>query len=367
MIFQSLRYGHTFIWLSLLQFTVLSCGLTDNYANEKNDSLPQVKSTGSFRIKGVAVVATVHEMDTAALLDIRQVNANYLAIMPYAFCSEQNPKVQFDGGRQWWGETSEGVSQSILAARRAGFNVMVKPHLWLGFNEYSGDFNPGTEKGWQQWENGFMRYILAFAKIAERDGADLFCIGTEMRGAIKVRPAFWSKLIDSVRKNFTGKLTYAANWDDYEQVPFWPRLDYIGVDAYFPLSYSGTPSIQELTAAWKKVKPGLKSVSAKANVPVIFTEYGYRNASFCAATPWKEKGKRLNNQAQANAYAALFESFAAESWFAGGFAWKWHADDVEKHQNPIDYTPQDKPALKILEQFYARKNNAAGPGEGRMD
>jgi hypothetical protein len=43
-----------------------------------------------------------------------------------------------------------------------------------------------------------------------------------------------------IRKIYTGKLTYAANWDDFDKVPFWKELDYIGIDAYFPLSDAAT-------------------------------------------------------------------------------------------------------------------------------
>jgi hypothetical protein len=54
------------------------------------------------------------------------------------------------------------------------------------------------------------------------------------------------------KKNLLGKLTYAANWDDFDKVPFWNELDYIGIDAYFPLSNATTPSVLELNDAWQQ-------------------------------------------------------------------------------------------------------------------
>ena len=50
------------------------------------------------------------------------------------------------------------------------------------------------------------------------------------------RPKFWNELILKIKKLYKGKLTYAANWDEYKRIHFWNVLDYIGVDAYFPLT-----------------------------------------------------------------------------------------------------------------------------------
>ena len=83
------------------------------------------------------------------------------------------------------------------------------------------------------------------AKIADSLGVEMLCIGTEWKSAVRERPQFWSNVIDSVRKVYQGKLTYAANWDDYDDVPFWSKLDYIGVNAYWPLAKTKTPTIDE--------------------------------------------------------------------------------------------------------------------------
>jgi hypothetical protein len=53
---------------------------------------------------------------------------------------------------------------------------------------------------------------------------ELFCFGTELGNAIAKRPQYWSQLIVKIRKIYTGKLTYAANWDDFDKVPFGRNL-----------------------------------------------------------------------------------------------------------------------------------------------
>jgi hypothetical protein len=54
-----------------------------------------------------------------------------------------------------------------------------------------------------------------------------------------------------------------------------------------------------------------------------------------------------------NAYESLFQTLTQKSWFAGGFAWKWYADEYHKQKkNNVDYTPQDKPALETIKKWY---------------
>lgn len=49
-----------------------------------------------------------------------------------------------------------------------------------------------------------------------------------------------------IRKEYPEKLNYTTNWDKYQNVPFWKDVDYIGIDAYFPLSENKTPSVMKL-------------------------------------------------------------------------------------------------------------------------
>ncbi|MEO7563108.1 MAG: hypothetical protein ABIT07_10970, partial [Ferruginibacter sp.] len=230
--------------------------------------------------------------------------------------------------------------------------VLLKPHLWIAHGMYTGAFTLHSDKDWQLWEGSYSAYILHFATIADSLKVEMFCIGTELGAAIKERPAFWISLIDSVKQIYHGKLTYAANWDDYKNFPLWEKLDYIGVDAYFPLSDEVTPTITSLTKAWKKYINALEKIAEEKNKPVLFTEYGYRNVDYNCAEPWKETEGKQNDEAQANAYEAFYQSFKGKKWFAGGFAWKWYADEKHQRNSKIDFTPQGKQAQKVLKNWY---------------
>jgi hypothetical protein len=301
--------------------------------------------------KGMNLVAPIKELKNSTFLRLQENNVNAISLIPYAFVDIDQASVSYNNDRQWWGEKTEGIIASIHKSHEYKMKVMLKPHLWVNHDFYTGDLNFSTEKEWEHWEADYEKYILDFAKLAEEEKIDLFCFGTELENPIAKRPEYWMQLIQKIKKIYSGKLTYAANWDDFETIPFWNELDYIGIDAYFPLSSEETPSIAKLNESWKKHLGKMEIVQRKFNKKILFTEFGYRNSNHSAEAPWTETKNEINNLAQANGYEALFQTFSTQRWYVGGFAWKWYADDYYKKNN-IDYTPQEKPALETLKKWY---------------
>ncbi len=306
------------------------------------------------KITGLSFVAPPREVDSSWTKSITDINAGWVAIIPYAFTTPNIPTVTYNAERQYWGESLIGVKTNIKQAHKAGLKVMIKPQVWMR-SGWIGDFDLQTEQEWKTWEKDYEQYIMTFAKLAADEKADMICIGTEYRNAIKKRPAFWSRLIADIRKTYSGKLTYCANWDDYEQVVFWKELDYIGISGYYPLSGEKEPSIADLEKAWQPVINKLGSYSKKINKQVLFTEYGYRSMDMPAWRSWEMENKQMpiNLKAQAIAYEALYKTIWQQKWFAGGFAWKWYASF--RRQDPInnhDWTPQNKPAQEIIKKYY---------------
>lgn len=310
------------------------------------------------KINGVNFVAPSEEVPESCMKAVSYVNAGWIALNPYAFSRKGEPTVTFNHEKQWWGERPEGIRTCIQYAHRHGLKVMVKPHVWVIGQGWAGDFTLTTEADWQQWEKTYTDYVLSLADIANATHADMFCVGTEFRQATKQRPAFWKNLIQQVRSRYAGPLTYAANWDEYELISFWPLLDYVGVDAYFPLSESVTPTVAELKTAWQKPARRLQAFAQKQRKPILFAEYGYRSVDRTAGKQWElpdswHETAPTNLTAQKNAYEALYQTFWQQPWFAGGFLWKWYPDYTTSGgpQND-DYTPQRKPAEAIIRQWY---------------
>jgi len=183
----------------------------------------------------------------------------------------------------------------------------------------------------------------------------ILCIGTELHTFVQKRPDYWKQLIEKIRNVYDGKLTYAENWDQFANAPFWKQLDYIGVDAYFPVSDSKTPTVEEMRQGWKKHKQKISAVQKSLKKPVLFTEYGYRSVHYTAKQPWDSNRVHGNVDmiAQNNALTALYEEFWKEEWFAGGFLWKWYHNHMEvggKDNNR--FTIQNKPSEKLIQSLY---------------
>ncbi|WP_148230052.1 glycoside hydrolase family 113 [Marivirga tractuosa] len=309
------------------------------------------------RIKGFNLVAPPKPFTVDSLHKIKSLGANWVSIVPYAFCNANTAEIVFDNPRQWWGEKPEGVKESIAMAKSLGLKVMLKPHLWVGGQGWAGDLDFESDSLWQVFEMKYAEYIGTYAKIADSMNVELYCIGTEIRTSTKNRNAFWLNLIETTRHDFSGKLTYAANWDEYNQIEFWNELDYIGIDAYFPLSENKSPTKHELMEAWKKPKKEIKAIADEYQKPILFTEYGYESIDYNTMGHWKLSKDTLsvNFENQEIAFEALFDSFREESWFSGGFIWKWHLYAFKNSNRTFKaYTPQNKPALKTIESEFKK-------------
>ena len=135
----------------------------------------------------------------------------------------------------------------------------------------------------------------------------------------------------------------------------WNELDYIGIDAYFPLTAKKTPTIEEFEAGWQPHKIEIQKTQKKFNTPVLFTEYGYRSIDFTGKKPWDSKRitGSINLLAQKNGLQAIHNQFWKEDWFAGGFIWKWFHKHIEVGgENNNRFTPQNKPAQDLLKKLY---------------
>jgi hypothetical protein len=316
------------------------------------------KTSTPSKINGVSLVSTSEKVTSENLSSLKKINPNWIALIPYAFCRAGEPEVYYDSKKQWRGERPEGIKHAAKLAKKQGFKLMLKPQIWVGGEGWTGDFTLKSKADWQTWQNGYHNYILQLAKLAEAEEIELFCIGTELKIIATERPVFWQGLIKDVEKVYHGKLTYAANWDNYQNINFWKSLDYIGIDAYFPLSQSKKPSVEELKLAWEKTATVLKKISQQKEKPILFTEYGYRNIDKAAGNQWELPSSRhyrgeLNNDVQSNAYRAFYETFWTKKWVAGGFLWKWFPKHGQmKSKKNSGYSPQHKPVENVISEYY---------------
>ena len=314
------------------------------------------------KVNGVSFVASREEVSDRHIAPVLDVHANYAAIMPFGFIQDlDSPQLIFDSDRQWYGERREGVRQYIEGMHQNGVSVMLKPQIWIWDGKFTGNMKMPTEEDWEKLEASYEKFILLYAELAEETQSDIYCIGTELKTFVDERPEFWGNLIQKVKQVYHGKLTYAANWDEYAKTPFWSELDYIGVNAYFPLCEKQNPTVETLTKGWKPWKDKMKQLSKHVDKPILFTEFGYRSMDFTGKKPWlvDRNQERVNLEAQARATQVLFDEFWDEDWFAGGFVWKWFMQHEQVGgADDNRFTPQNKPAELVIRQQYAQGNTS---------
>lgn len=310
------------------------------------------------KISGVSLVSPPRQIESSRLGEISRINADWVAVIPYGFSRIAEPAVSYDHERQWWGEKTAGTCELINFAKKNGLKVMLKPHVWVMGQGWTGDYDLDSEEKWQKWETDFTKYILTHAQIADSLGVELLCIGTEYRTPAKERPDFWRGLVRKIREVYQGQLTYASNWDNFENIDWWDEVDYIGIDSYFPLADGDSPSIAEMKHGWEPIKRNLSKFSEKWDKQILFTEYGFQSVNGGAGKHWEvdKSEENANMEVQSKAYQATFEMIWEEPWFAGGFLWKWHLTNKGPQRNRTRFTPQGKPAEEVIAKWYRKSS-----------
>jgi len=308
------------------------------------------------KMNGVSFVASRQEVSQKNIDPVVAVNASHAAVMPFGFIRDlSSPNIIFNSERQWFGETRKGAKQYVELLHKNGIRVMLKPQIWVSRGEFTGSIKMESEEDWELLESTYEDFIVTYAGLAEEANIDLLCIGTELEQFVTNRPDYWMALIKKIKEVYKGKLTYAANWDEYTRTPFWKELDYVGIDAYFPLSEEKNPTAEQLKAGWQKWKNSISELAQIVDKPVVFTEFGYRSMDYTAKKPWlvDRNEENVNFEAQAIATKVLFQEFWPEDWFAGGFIWKWFINHEKSGGMDCNrFTPQNKDAEEVIRAHY---------------
>ncbi|MBL4652635.1 MAG: hypothetical protein JKY53_07185 [Flavobacteriales bacterium] len=223
-------------------------------------------------------------------------------------------------------------------------NQIPHEHLWVG----------GKEK-----YTSVKKYLTDRSET-QKKWAEQTCFYKENDSLNKVnsRAAFldekWRELIAKTRQTYSGKLTYAANFDNYQYVSFWDDLDFIGINAYFKLKDIDKETSEEVfTNSWMEILDTITSFKKQHDFtqPVLFTELGYTYKNNCTVEPWNSHGFSVlgedstdyklyiwgnepdNYKERILAVKSLRKAIEVTNFdFAGALYWKFSTHDYHKEE-----------------------------------
>jgi len=309
--------------------------------------------------RGMSVFGWHRENETL-FADLTRNNIEWVAVTPFFFQKNEQTKVMRtpkEVGK--WTRRDSSYINFIGQLHDKNIRVNLKPHLWM--NEgWRSNINFETDEEWATWFESYRKNMIHYSKMAALTQVELLCVGTELKTSLKQQPEAWLALIKEIKTIYKGKLTYAANWDDiFDQTEFWSTMDYVGVQAYFPLTKEKAPELLTIKKGWERHITELEKLSQKFNKPILFTEIGYRSDESATIKPWEwdtsfsKLSKKKSDKTQQLAYEAMFQSLWHKKWFKGAYIWQWDTRSTEENapQN-LDFTPRFKPAENTIAKWY---------------
>jgi hypothetical protein len=264
--------------------------------------------------------------------------------------------------------TDEALKHAIQKAHELKMKVMLKPMV---DTEDARNYPRWKIEPSHEWFASYKAFIVSHAKFAQENDVELFSIGCEFK-TTENWAASWREIISEVRKHYSGPLTYAATIDSYKHITWWDNLDYVGINAFFPLTEKDDPTLEELRRAWNNITSGIESWQSTANKPILFTEIGYRSGNGNSMEPWNwTVTLEPDLQEQFDCYLAAFQTLWNKPWFYGFYWWIWESYpymalpsyDKAYNQTITDFTPQNKPVQYLIKSWYSSERQTDSESE----
>ncbi len=327
-----------------------------------------------FAFRGIAIQSSAPDYDqpyAQTVIDqVAGLGANWASVVSATHFDRTSGALDWTSALS---NTADAIGTEIARLHARGLRVALTPHMEddHGHNLMYPAWTPADPAAF------FRQYkamALYYAGIAERAGAEMLTIGTELGPAITgaANRSAWVDIIAAIRQVYHGALTYSAGGDasagadgyDFEaaKVSFWDLLDYVGVNAYAQLDEHGGTADQFVADWHHSAATGTDiagTITAFANQvarPVIFTEIGWRNLNRSAEVGGDFEAPGTPDPAQqASLWDATFRVWSgAGRWLRGLIGWDVSANPADAGPPFTGYDMVGQPAGTVIRGWFAQ-------------
>lgn len=177
------------------------------------------------------------------------------------------------------------------------------------------------------WFASYRDFLMPYAAMAQRHQVATLTVGVEL-ASLESETANWTKLIDALRREFTGEYTYNTNYPNFLANSSKVPVEATGVDAYFPVKdQPDSAGVDTIVAAWDKWLDR-RSTGPMPTTVVSETGIGAQNGAFEAPGDFYRYGP-VNPTVQATWYTAVCQ-VVKQRQMAGIYWWS-----INFHDDPL--------------------------------
>ena len=302
--------------------------------------------------------------------------------------------------------TPADVAPLLAAATSLNLSIILSPYVDIDWSSASNIplhplYSPGsisrhdigasfTAAEWDAFFDSWATFLEPWAAVAAasaaptaqgacalsaRGGVVALTLGDGLNAAF-AQTDLMRALVARIRSTYkNGCLSLVASGAVLNVVP-WDALDFIGHEAFWPLSTTAVPigaplAAGALNGGWDNAISALGQASAAhGGMPVVLLSAGAQSRPNCQLWPGytgapssdprvrtPDGNDQGDNSAwptsyeprcQAAVYDSLLATFSTQPWFAGVTFWKWAIDSTAGGPSDTDFTPHGKAAEKVF-------------------
>ncbi len=218
--------------------------------------------------------------------------------------------------------------------------------IWFPDDDPDATRIPGTvgRTELSDWFSGMTERAVYYAKIAEKTGAEIYCLDSELDRLIKYNDR-WKKVLSEVRKVYSGPVTSCHTTHtgiiDFEKVlsnknHWFYDLDFLSLSCYHSANLLGLTK-KERKADFLPQLERFRGIAETYGKPILFGEFG----------------SNLPPEQQADYLSVFLELFSPEPWWYGLYWWKWD-EQVDRPFGERWWPIKGRPAEKLFNEWSLR-------------